>query len=88
MTPEQLEKAVTALIDDNVGNWPAEKYAEFLGNLIGDLQMREEAVEGEIEGKRSCRCCGCTNEKACGFGCYWVERDLCSACKTKQASGE
>jgi len=28
----------------------------------------------------SCRVCGCTDDKACEGGCYWVEPDLCSAC--------
>lgn len=32
-----------------------------------------------------CRVCGCTEDNACGLGCYWVEvekgsRPLCSAC--------
>jgi len=29
---------------------------------------------------RSCRECGCTDDKACEGGCSWVEVDLCSAC--------
>ena len=29
---------------------------------------------------RACRVCGCTWNKACPGGCYWVEPDLCSAC--------
>lgn len=49
MTPEKLTEAVIALIDDNAADWPTEDYAEFLGNLIGDLQMREEAAKNEIE---------------------------------------
>lgn len=28
----------------------------------------------------TCRVCGCTDEDACEGGCYWVEKDLCSAC--------
>lgn len=32
---------------------------------------------------RACRVCGCTNDRACQGGCYWVERDLCSACADK-----
>jgi hypothetical protein len=36
--------------------------------------------------KRKCRVCGCTDEdcRGCiektGEPCYWVEKDLCSAC--------
>lgn len=49
MNPEELEKAVIALIDDNVADYTPEQYANFLGNLIGDLQMREEAAQEESE---------------------------------------
>jgi hypothetical protein len=27
-----------------------------------------------------CRVCGCTENRACPGGCFWVEDDLCSAC--------
>ena len=39
--------------------------------------------------KRTCRICGCTDDdcRQCiektGSPCYWVELDLCSACKPK-----
>lgn len=49
MTSEQLEQAVIALIDDNVTHYTNEQYANLLGNLIGNLQMREEAANDEIE---------------------------------------
>jgi hypothetical protein len=29
---------------------------------------------------RTCRRCGCTEERACVGGCWWVQDDLCSAC--------
>jgi hypothetical protein len=29
---------------------------------------------------QACQICGCTNERACDGGCYWVELDLCSRC--------
>ncbi|MFA7331074.1 MAG: hypothetical protein WC326_08380 [Candidatus Delongbacteria bacterium] len=28
----------------------------------------------------ACRVCGCTEDRACPGGCWWVEPDLCSAC--------
>lgn len=28
----------------------------------------------------ACRRCGCTDDRACPGGCYWVEPNLCSAC--------
>lgn len=30
-----------------------------------------------------CRVCGCWEFQACEGGCYWVEKDLCSACKRR-----
>jgi len=27
-----------------------------------------------------CRICGCTDERACPGGCFWVGKDLCSRC--------
>ncbi len=30
--------------------------------------------------RRRCRVCGCTNNRACPGGCYWVAIDLCSKC--------
>jgi hypothetical protein len=33
---------------------------------------------------RTCRVCGCTDDNACvGLDgpCYWIEADLCSACR-------
>lgn len=30
---------------------------------------------------RTCRVCGCTQNRACEGGCWWVERDLCSSCR-------
>ncbi len=30
--------------------------------------------------KRSCKVCGCTEERACPGGCCWIGPRLCSAC--------
>jgi|GEM_PF-6465448 len=35
------------------------------------------------EKRRQCRGCGCTQALACPEGCYWLERDFCSACRNK-----
>jgi hypothetical protein len=32
------------------------------------------------EGPRTCQRCGCTDDRACQGGCYWVSSDLCSQC--------
>lgn len=39
-----------------------------------------------IKPKPACRVCGCTEDRACldeatGFGCHWVEDDLCNVCQ-------
>lgn len=28
----------------------------------------------------ACRRCGCTDERGCPEGCWWIEEDLCSSC--------
>lgn len=33
-----------------------------------------------VQHVRTCRSCGCTDDRACPGGCFWVEADLCSAC--------
>lgn len=30
--------------------------------------------------EQRCRVCGCTDERACPGGCWWIENDLCSNC--------
>lgn len=35
---------------------------------------------------RRCHVCGCTDDRACPDGCYWVEKDLCSRCVNQQES--
>ncbi len=43
--------------------------------------------EWDVGSKRSCRVCGCTDDDCSGCvertgePCYWIEDDLCSACK-------
>lgn len=34
-----------------------------------------------VDGQRSCRVCGCTDDRACQPPCSWVEPDLCSSCR-------
>jgi hypothetical protein len=49
----------------------------FTNRFINIFQMR-------IEIHRTCRVCGCTDDKACEGGCYWVDYDLCSSCAAKE----
>jgi hypothetical protein len=34
---------------------------------------------------RRCRNCGCSDDRACPGGCYWIEDDLCSRCEEIQS---
>lgn len=35
----------------------------------------------QVANEQVCRVCGCTEDNACQpDSCYWVEKDLCSAC--------
>ncbi|MFH2116748.1 MAG: hypothetical protein ABII85_01750 [Bacillota bacterium] len=51
-------------------------------------QVFETIKEGELEKEdalfdkdsRFCKVCGCSQERACPSGCYWVTDDLCSNC--------
>lgn len=36
----------------------------------------------------TCRICGCTDERACPGGCWWVEPDFCSACAPAERQNE
>jgi len=42
--------------------------------------QRPSALPGSLAGG-VCRGCGCTDDRACPGGCWWVETDLCSSCK-------
>lgn len=33
--------------------------------------------------EETCKVCGCTNDKACDGGCWWVAKELCSKCADK-----
>lgn len=54
----------------------------FIGLPIGCLAFAVvmAVIQAGHNGERSCRVCGCTDERACPGGCYWVEPDLCSRC--------
>lgn len=49
--------------------------------------MLEERMAEEDESDPACRVCGCTEERACPGGCWWVEPDLCSECVGKEGQG-
>lgn len=54
---------------------------------------RRPAPQTARHGVRTCRVCGCTDDdcRQCiektGEPCYWVEPDLCSACRSPRNAG-
>lgn len=64
--------SMTARVDE--GEDPKDALREL------ELVMREGIARYEEATVPRCRICGCTDDHGCYDGCYWVERDLCSAC--------
>lgn len=70
-------------------------YLTCTGHALVERYARAEYFAGawpELEGIRrpdegECRGCGCTEDRACAFGCAWVEADLCSACVPPEELG-
>ena len=44
------------------------------GRYPEDLRSRAN------ESAQACCYCGCTDDRACASGCWWVEPGLCSSC--------
>ena len=44
--------------------------------------LARAGVSVELEVIRTCRSCGCTDDRACFLGCSWISEteDLCSSC--------
>jgi hypothetical protein len=57
--------------------------------LVRDFRRRLQRVRVQTIGTvaknivlvRTCRNCGCCEDRACKGGCSWVEPDLCSKCR-------
>jgi hypothetical protein len=64
---------------------------------LSDQEVAALAAEAErgydpaaitrVRERRRCRFCGCTDDRACRGGCWWVEPDLCSTCAAAAAEG-
>jgi len=50
--------------------------SEVEDRILAIMKTIDEVVYPE----ETCRVCGCTQERACPGGCYWVEPNLCSVC--------
>lgn len=53
--------------------------------ISGRKQLLVEARKRKLP--NVCRKCGCTENRACEGGCYWVEPGLCSQCVGKREKG-
>lgn len=53
-----------------------------LGVLLMYLVMRcfDWWTTRHMMKERVCRYCGCSDDRACPGGCWWVAEDVCSAC--------
>ena len=62
--------------------------------LVRDFKKRLTRVRVKLMGTgavvivamRTCRTCGCCEDKACKGGCSWVAPDLCSKCQMGSVS--
>lgn len=45
-------------------------------------------LDVQIAATRFCRVCGGTQEQGCLEGCWWVAKDLCSVCQSRQEDAE
>jgi len=50
-------------------------------------KAREAMDEAAKAHQRHCRVCGCTDLTACDPPCWWVAKDLCSACSACAPEG-
>lgn len=80
----------------------AEPFAVCGRQRLFQVEVSDAVVNGYTEtlaaghlgnklGRRRCRICGCTDDRACvtdGVPCHWVEDDLCSACVPARATSE
>lgn len=58
-------------------------YAWVMGNSVslGDPMAEASFPFRDAVPVRTCRVCGCTEDRACEGGCSWLAFDLCSACE-------
>jgi len=61
--------------------------AELVGMLVDAVAVGARLEFASMGAVRACRVCGCTESNACRGGCWWVGRDLCSACAPELGGG-
>jgi hypothetical protein len=83
--PAQLALAVLLHISNEMN--ALANYQRFKFDVIAGLDQDFDINIDVSKYIRSCRVCGCTDDKAClgddGNPCYWIEDNLCSACQGK-----
>ncbi len=77
------------LVCDRLLDAETNEHCEFDGDVVVD-PTRSTACptcggflvyRSPRETARTCRECSCTDDRACSPPCWWVEQDLCSACR-------
>jgi len=56
-----------------------EPYAQEVFEVIKEGEIHKENAVFDEE-LRFCKVCGCSQDRSCPGGCYWVTDDLCSNC--------
>jgi hypothetical protein len=76
----QIPHAVQELVYASYRNRDLLAHVDYLDRLGERLAAGVGEWPTPEPPERACRVCGCTEDHACDFGCWWVEADLCSAC--------
>lgn len=75
LVDDERAAAALALLADHAG------HTLHINVQPGEARQAIERVAAERSGEvRSCRYCGCTDDRACPGGCSWTGQDVCSAC--------
>jgi hypothetical protein len=58
------------------------------GELFSNVDLEGESekivqLNTNVPPDRTCSVCGCTPDRACPGGCFWVKENLCSSCASE-----
>lgn len=82
--PATCEVCVDLDLNDPTEDVPVDGFAE------DPFDEEDPTTADDLFDVPACRVCGCTEDRACPGGCWWVEdpegEDLCSACAEKEGA--
>lgn len=73
-----LEQFIPMLHDNERGSFVDESKEELEGESEKIVQLNTN-----VPPDRTCSVCGCTPDRACPGGCFWVKENLCSSCASE-----